>query len=174
MTSVDRDTRATQTSATPSSLARVWAAYPVNPPLTHFAIGAYTTASVLAVIGAAGVSEPNMAKGWWLTLLVGLIGSITTAASGLVEFLALATCFVALLNTSTPSARIPARIAVVRGLQRVFRLGSLGSFARPLSHPSLKDDRRGATDVTGSRQALTHARSGGRGIQRCTVRRYAS
>jgi uncharacterized membrane protein len=89
MTSVDRDTRTTQTSAAPSLLAKVWAAYPVHPPLTHFAIGAYTTASVLAVIGAAGASEPNMAKGWWLSLLVGLIGSIPTAASGLVEFLAL-------------------------------------------------------------------------------------
>jgi hypothetical protein len=40
MTSLDRDTRAIQTSAAPSSMARVWggAAFPVHPPLTHFAI----------------------------------------------------------------------------------------------------------------------------------------
>ena len=89
MTNLDRDTQATQPSAAPSPLARVWAAYPVHPPLTHFAIGAYTTASALAVIGAAGVSEPSMAKAWWLSLVVGLIGSIPTAASGLVEFFSL-------------------------------------------------------------------------------------
>jgi len=89
MTSLDQDNLTTQRSAVPSSLARVWAAYPVHPPLTHFAIGAYTTASLLAVVGAAGGSESNVAKGWWLSLLVGLIGSIPTAASGLVEFVTL-------------------------------------------------------------------------------------
>jgi uncharacterized membrane protein len=89
MTSLDRDIRATPSSAASSWLARVWAAYPVHPPLTHFAIGAYTTASLLAVVGAAGASESNMAKGWWLSLLVGLVGSIPTAASGLVEFVTL-------------------------------------------------------------------------------------
>jgi uncharacterized membrane protein len=89
MTSLDRDTRVTQKSAAPSSLARAWAAYPMHPPLTHFAIGAYTTASLLAVVGAAGVSESDIAKGWWLSLLVGLFGSIPTAASGLAEFVTL-------------------------------------------------------------------------------------
>ena len=89
MTGLDRYTQVTQKSTAPSSLARAWAAYPVHPPLTHFAIGAYATASLLAVVGAAGVSESNMAKGWWLSLLVGLIGSIPTAASGLVEFVTL-------------------------------------------------------------------------------------
>jgi hypothetical protein len=53
MTGLDRDTRAIQTSAAPSSLARVWggAAFPVHPPLTHFAI--------LTAAGVAGVAPSS-------------------------------------------------------------------------------------------------------------------
>jgi uncharacterized membrane protein len=72
-----------------SLLARVWAAYPLHPPLTDLTIGAYTTASLLAIAGAAGVSEPDLAKGWWLALLVGLLASIPTGGSGLADFLIL-------------------------------------------------------------------------------------
>lgn len=72
-----------------SPLARVWAAYPLHPPLTDLTVGAYTTASLLALAGASGLSEPSLAKGWWLALLVGLLASIPTGASGLAEFLTL-------------------------------------------------------------------------------------
>jgi hypothetical protein len=48
----------------PTALASTWAAYPVHPPLTHVTIGAYTTATILAIAAASGISEPNTTKGW--------------------------------------------------------------------------------------------------------------
>jgi uncharacterized membrane protein len=73
-----------------SPFARVWAAYPLHPPLTDLTIGAYTTASLLAIAGAAGMSERDLTKGWWLALLVGLLASILTGGSGLADFLIVA------------------------------------------------------------------------------------
>lgn len=90
MTSPDPELDSRRTSPARSRLARAWAAYPAHPPLSHVTIGAYTTAALLGVVGAAGVSEPSLAKGWWLSLLVGLLASLPTAASGLVDFVSLA------------------------------------------------------------------------------------
>ena len=70
-------------------MARVWAAHPLHPPLTDITIGAHTTAALLAVASAMGLSEARTAHGWWLALLVGLLASIPTGASGLIDFLAL-------------------------------------------------------------------------------------
>jgi uncharacterized membrane protein len=61
--------------------------HPLHPPLTDVAIGAYTAATVMAVIGAAGAAEDAAGKGMWLALLVGLGGSALAAITGLAELL---------------------------------------------------------------------------------------
>jgi hypothetical protein len=62
MTALDRKSDSGEQVRKPSLLARVWTAYPLHPPLTDLTIGAYTTASLLAIAGAAGISEPDLAK----------------------------------------------------------------------------------------------------------------
>lgn len=107
-------------------LARLWAAYPVHPPLTHLTIGAYGTATVLAVTGAFGVAEPDTAKGWWLSLVVGLVASIPTIASGLADFLAL-------------GRHHPARTAVVRHMLPALSTFPCFGAATVLGYPSYED-----------------------------------
>jgi len=87
VSALDRKSGSREQVGKPSPIARAWAAYPLQPPLTDLTIGAYTTASLLAIVGAAGISEPDLAKGWWLALVVGLIASIPTGGSGLADFL---------------------------------------------------------------------------------------
>jgi uncharacterized membrane protein len=57
--------------------------------MTDGAIGAYTAATVLACLGAAGVAEEALAKGWWITLLVGLGFGALAAVTGLVDWLSI-------------------------------------------------------------------------------------
>jgi uncharacterized membrane protein len=108
------------------SLTRVWAAYPVHPPLTHLTIGAYSTATILAIIGVCGVAEPDMARGWWLALVVGLAASIPTGASGLADFLAL-------------GPQHPARAAVVRHLLPALATFPCFAAAVVLGHQSYRN-----------------------------------
>ncbi len=61
--------------------------HPLHPPLTDATIGAYTTAAALGVLGWLGVAESDLAKGWWLALIVGLIVSAPTALAGLADWL---------------------------------------------------------------------------------------
>ena len=61
--------------------------HPLHPPLTDAAIGAYTAATALGVLGALGVSERNLAAGWWLALIVGLAVTGPTAITGLIDWL---------------------------------------------------------------------------------------
>ena len=60
--------------------------HPLHPPLTDAVIGAYTVSAVLGILGALGVAESSMAKGWWLSLIVGLIASAPTALTGVVDW----------------------------------------------------------------------------------------
>jgi uncharacterized membrane protein len=55
--------------------------------MTDGAIGAYTAATVLAAVGAAGIAEPELAKGWWIALLVGLGFGALAAVTGLADWL---------------------------------------------------------------------------------------
>jgi uncharacterized membrane protein len=57
--------------------------------MTDGAIGAYTAATVLAAAGAAGVAEPELAKGWWLTLIIALGFGALAAVTGLVDWLSI-------------------------------------------------------------------------------------
>jgi uncharacterized membrane protein len=61
--------------------------HPLHPPLTDVTIGAYTTATVLAVLAKLDVSEHSLARGWWLALLVGLGVTVPTALAGFADWL---------------------------------------------------------------------------------------
>jgi hypothetical protein len=54
--------------------------------MTDAAIGAYTAATVLVCLGAAGVAEAELAKGWWIALLVGLAFGALAALTGLIDW----------------------------------------------------------------------------------------
>jgi uncharacterized membrane protein len=61
--------------------------HPIHPPLTDATIGMYVLAAGLAIIGAAGAAQSAAAKGMWLALIGGLIVSVPTALTGLVDWL---------------------------------------------------------------------------------------
>lgn len=61
--------------------------HPIHPPLTDATIGIYTLATVAGVLSALGVSEGNLAKAWWLALVIGLVTTVPTALTGLVDWL---------------------------------------------------------------------------------------
>jgi uncharacterized membrane protein len=61
--------------------------HPTHPPLTDAVIGLYTGAAAFGVLSALGVSEENTAIGWWLTLVVGLVVTVPTAGTGLLDWL---------------------------------------------------------------------------------------
>jgi uncharacterized membrane protein len=63
--------------------------HPLHPPLTDATIGLYTGAAAFGVLGALGVSETNLARAWWLALVAGLVVTVPTALTGLVEWLSL-------------------------------------------------------------------------------------
>ena len=71
------------------SLLKGLPGHPVHPPMTDGAIGAYTAATVLAAVGAAGVAEPELGKGWWLTLIIALGFGALAAVTGLVDWLSI-------------------------------------------------------------------------------------
>jgi uncharacterized membrane protein len=70
-----------------SYLVRGFPGHPLHPPMTDGAIGSYTAATVLAALGAVGIAEEALAKGWWIALLVGLGFGGLAALTGLVEWL---------------------------------------------------------------------------------------
>jgi uncharacterized membrane protein len=61
--------------------------HPLHPPLTDATIGAYTFATVMAVLSRVGVSEQNTATAWWLALVTGLAITIPTAITGFADWL---------------------------------------------------------------------------------------
>ena len=70
-----------------SNLIKGFPGHPTHPPMTDAAIGAYTAATALIVLGAFGVADEALAKGWWITLLVGLAFGALAAATGFVDWL---------------------------------------------------------------------------------------
>jgi uncharacterized membrane protein len=61
--------------------------HPIHPPLTDATIGAYTAATVMGLASVVGVAETAAAHGWWLALVVGLIATAVTAATGFADWL---------------------------------------------------------------------------------------
>jgi uncharacterized membrane protein len=69
------------------NLLRGLPGHPSHPPLTDATIGIYTFAAIAAVLSALGVSEAKTAQAWALALLVGLIVSVPTMATGFADWL---------------------------------------------------------------------------------------
>jgi uncharacterized membrane protein len=63
--------------------------HPLHPPLTDATIGMYVLAGGLAIVGYAGAIELAAAKGMWLALIGGLIVSVPTALTGLIDWLSI-------------------------------------------------------------------------------------
>ena len=61
--------------------------HPSHPPLTDVTIGAYTFATVAAILSKLGVAEHGLAQAWWLALVVGAISSALTVSTGLLDWL---------------------------------------------------------------------------------------
>jgi uncharacterized membrane protein len=61
--------------------------HPLHPPLTDATIGAYTFATVAGLAEVLGITENNGAIGWWLALILGLIFTVPTALTGLLDWL---------------------------------------------------------------------------------------
>ena len=61
--------------------------HPLHPPLTDATIGAYTFAVVAALLDVLRVTETAAAQAWWLALVVGIVISVATAATGLADWL---------------------------------------------------------------------------------------
>jgi uncharacterized membrane protein len=69
------------------ALLRGLPGHPLHPPLTDATIGAYTFATIAAVLSRLGVSEDNLATAWWLALVTGLGITIPTALTGFFDWL---------------------------------------------------------------------------------------
>jgi uncharacterized membrane protein len=63
--------------------------HPLHPPLTDATIGIYTFATIAAFLDVLGISDRAAANGWWLALVVGLVVTVATASTGLVDWLAI-------------------------------------------------------------------------------------
>jgi uncharacterized membrane protein len=61
--------------------------HPLHPPLTDATIGIYTAATAFGVLSVLGVSERNTATAWWLALVLGLVVTVPTALTGLIDWL---------------------------------------------------------------------------------------
>jgi uncharacterized membrane protein len=68
-------------------LVRGLPGHPIHPPLTDATIGIYTFSLVAAVLSLLGVLEEGMAQAWWVALIVGLLFSAVTAATGWIDWL---------------------------------------------------------------------------------------
>jgi uncharacterized membrane protein len=63
--------------------------HPLHPPLTDVTIGAYTFATIAAILNKVGIADQAAAKGWWLALAVALCSSVLTVGAGFVDWLAI-------------------------------------------------------------------------------------
>jgi len=61
--------------------------HPSHPPLTDATIGIYTFATIAAVLSALGIAEDAAAQGWALALVIGLVVSVPTSLTGLLDWL---------------------------------------------------------------------------------------
>ena len=73
----------------PKYLLKGMPGHPLHPPLTDATNGIYTGATVFSVLSVLGVSEHSTATAWWLALVLGLIVTVPTALTGLIDWLAI-------------------------------------------------------------------------------------
>jgi uncharacterized membrane protein len=60
--------------------------HPLHPPLTDATIGTYTFAVVAGLLDVLEVTDSAAARAWWVALLVGILFSLPTAATGLADW----------------------------------------------------------------------------------------
>ena len=70
-----------------SYLLRGLPGHPIHPPLTDATIGIYTFATIAGFLEVVGITENNGAIGWYLGLVVGLVVTVPTALTGLMDWL---------------------------------------------------------------------------------------
>ena len=63
--------------------------HPIHPPLTDVTIGTYTFATVAGLAEVTGITENSGAYGWWIALIFGLIVTVATATTGLIDWLSI-------------------------------------------------------------------------------------
>jgi uncharacterized membrane protein len=61
--------------------------HPSHPPLTDVTIGAYSFATLAAILSKAGVAQHGFATAWWLALIVGAGSSLFTVSTGFLDWL---------------------------------------------------------------------------------------
>ena len=61
--------------------------HPIHPPLTDATIGTYTFATVAGFVEVTGITQRSGAYAWWIALVFGLIVTVPTAATGLIDWL---------------------------------------------------------------------------------------
>ena len=61
--------------------------HPLHPPLTDATIGIYTFATIAGFVEVVGITARNGAIGWWIALVIGLIMTVPTALTGLLDWL---------------------------------------------------------------------------------------
>jgi uncharacterized membrane protein len=88
--------------------------HPSHPPLTDATIGAYTFATIAAVLSKLGVAEHAFAQAWWLALVVGAITSAATVFTGLLDWLK--------ISSGTPLKRTATLHAATNATASVFFL----------------------------------------------------
>jgi uncharacterized membrane protein len=96
--------------------------HPLHPPLTDATIGVYTFATVAAILSALGLASDEFATAWWLALVLGLISSVLTVASGVADWLTI-TWGSELWKTATTHALAMAAATVLFGLAAIFGHG---------------------------------------------------
>ena len=120
------------------SLLKGLPGHPLHPPMTDGAIGSYTAATVLAAVGAAGIAEQELAKGWWLTLIIALGFGALAAVTGLVDWLSI-TRGTPLWRTATTHLIVMVTANALFGLAAIFGHagyvdGEIGTAALVLNH----------------------------------------
>jgi len=61
--------------------------HPLHPPLTDLTIGAFSFATIAAILDVANIVQRNAAYAWWVALVVGLCSSVPTATTGFVDWI---------------------------------------------------------------------------------------
>ena len=100
-------------------LYRGFPGHPLHPPLTDATIGAYTFATIAAVLSKVGIAESEAAHGWALALIVGLVIGLATALTGFVDWLR--------ISRGTPLWRTATAHMIAMLLATAFFLISIGA-----------------------------------------------
>jgi uncharacterized membrane protein len=95
-----------------TNLLRGTPGHPSHPPLTDVTVGAYTFATIAAILSKVGVAEHAFAQAWWLALVVGAASSVFTVSTGFLDWLK--------ISSGTPLKRTATIHALTNAAASVF------------------------------------------------------